>query len=104
MIWDWVFREGDTTTLAPARSIQTNLVPSGGSAAYVLDGGRLVSLQEQPGRPPSTFPTELDMLVGCQIPPDLALVMDHKHAYMRRGAFGFFAALGTTGFAGDSAP
>lgn len=103
LIWDWVFTEGDTTMKEPEKNIQTNMVPSAGSAIYVMDGRKLVSIQEQPGRPASTYPTQLDMVIGCQIPPDLSVHVDHMQGYFRRGALGLFATLGTTGFAGDSA-
>ncbi len=88
-IWDYAWPEGDILNPTPIRNTQTSLVPSAGSLVFVMLGNSLV-------------PTELNALFGCQIPPNLALFVDHASPFFRRGALGAFATVGI-GSAGDSA-
>ncbi len=69
-IFDWVFDLGDILS-EPLRNIQTQTIPSAGSAVLIMDGKQLV-------------PTDLSGGLG----PDLNILVDHASSQFRKGALG----------------
>ena len=82
-IFDWVFPKGDILS-APARNLQTVIVPSAGSAVCIMDGKELV-------------PSELEALGNCQLPANLNILVDHASPYFRKGALGAMAVIDPKG-------
>ena len=69
-IWDAVYSQGDILS-KPLRNIDSSLVPTAGTAVYVMRGDRLV-------------PTDLSNGLG----PELDVMIDHSFAHFRLGALG----------------